>query len=386
MTTTATREAPAEIANPAIRQLLAPQNRPALEALITEERPLPPPICLTVDLTHRCNANCASCIERDGMAHSRHADLPAQDAFRLVTDSVEAGVKAWGLYGGEPLLHPAFSEVLLAAVEQGLFVSLVTNGFLLGRPPVALALKRAAADGRLRSVPVSLNAATPDVHAGHFRVGRDRFEHTVAACRELVTAGVPLSVSYLVDTDNYQDLVAGARVALAEIGAHRLYVRLATGLHGIGAAPFAQQDRATMLLRIRELRSEWGQRVAVPASFVELLRTQRLRDTQQECTWRPFCLLCAIGTPPGPGQIWACTYFRGVPRFQAGRLPLAEWVRSADRRRAALRISPRKHCASVNCNKRAANRWLHGLRERFVRSGSVPDLPSVPAEAPFFPT
>ena len=384
MTATTTREMRAEIANPDIRQLLAPQNRPLLETLITEARPMPSPVCLTVDLTHRCNGRCGSCIERQGMECSQHADLPAEVALRLVRESAEAGVKAWGLYGGEPLLHPAFAEVLLAAAEESLALSVVTNGMLLGRRSVAEALRRAAATGRLQSVRVSLNAGTPAVHARHFGVSPRRFEPTVAACRELVQGGVPLSVSYLVDADNHSDLLAGARVALEGIGARRLQVRPATGLHGVGPVELTPQARAGVLRQLRAAREEWGTRLAVPASFVDWLTTQRSPDTDKQYRWCAFCGLRAVVTPPGPGRIWACTYFRGVGRFAAGTLPLLEWVRSTDRRRALEGIRPREHCGAVACNKHVANQWLHGLRAQFARTGRLPALSCVPSEAPFF--
>jgi MoaA/NifB/PqqE/SkfB family radical SAM enzyme len=104
-------------------------------------------------VTARCNGSCATCLWRAGADGVAHAGLPgpADDAAaalgrelgtaqvrRLYQEAGRAGMAQVVVWGGEPLLRRDLPELLLAARHAGLFVTLITNGWFLGRRWTAL--------------------------------------------------------------------------------------------------------------------------------------------------------------------------------------------------------------------------------------------------------
>lgn len=86
---------------------------------------------LSIELTDICNLHCSYCL-RDEEALYGHAanffSLPLLQ--RVLQESTEAlGITKLIFTGGEPSLHPKFSEVLALARESGVKASFVTNGW-----------------------------------------------------------------------------------------------------------------------------------------------------------------------------------------------------------------------------------------------------------------
>lgn len=87
------------------------------------------PISLILDLTHACDYKCSDCIEKAGRALSRHSSLSSGVAVRVLDWFASQGGRQVGFYGGEPLLHRHFSEIVTHASELAFSkIHLVTNG------------------------------------------------------------------------------------------------------------------------------------------------------------------------------------------------------------------------------------------------------------------
>ena len=96
------------------------------------------PFYVTIDVTRRCNLNCACC-----RWHSPHARLssPGNQSvsdispgmFRALCEELQAmGTRSVTLTGeGEPFLHPDLCEMISTAKKMGFTVKLTTNGTLL---------------------------------------------------------------------------------------------------------------------------------------------------------------------------------------------------------------------------------------------------------------
>ena len=83
-------------------------------------------------VTAACNGSCATCLWRSGTAEiSQELDTAA--VRWLYDEAGRAGMAQIVVWGGEPLLRQDLPELLLAARRAGLFVTLITNGWLLGR-------------------------------------------------------------------------------------------------------------------------------------------------------------------------------------------------------------------------------------------------------------
>jgi MoaA/NifB/PqqE/SkfB family radical SAM enzyme len=80
-------------------------------------------------VTARCNGSCATCLWRAGAGGESH-ELDTGAVRWLYEEAGRAGMAQVVVWGGEPLLRQDLPELLLAARRAGLFVTLITNGWL----------------------------------------------------------------------------------------------------------------------------------------------------------------------------------------------------------------------------------------------------------------
>jgi radical SAM protein with 4Fe4S-binding SPASM domain len=102
----------------------------------TPRRPVPPfPPIVYIEPTNVCNCNCTIC-PRQTM--KRDQGYMAMSLFRRIVDQLAtAGPVDVRLFNfGEPLLHPAFPEMIRIGREAGLRVTFQTNGLLLTEPVI----------------------------------------------------------------------------------------------------------------------------------------------------------------------------------------------------------------------------------------------------------
>ncbi|MBC7287669.1 MAG: radical SAM protein [Armatimonadetes bacterium] len=362
------------------RALLDPRNRDLLETLLREgPESVPAPVAITVDLTHACNNSCPDCIERQPMCASNHAALTLPTLDRLLSEAAQAGVRAIGLYGGEPTLHPHFPDVVRYATALQLYLFVVTNGYQLHKDEVALALEEASRLGFLDAVRVSWNSSTASTHSLLHRAER-YFWRMVDACEQLSRRGVPVSVSFLVEPANICEIVPAACLAGA-IGVHGFALRPKTRAHGEHLISLSPEQREGILNAIETVRELAYVNLSVPDWFEEYLHTGQLPDTRKPYTQCPFTALRAVITPPDPGYIYTCTYWRADQRFAAGTLPLSQWLRSPARRQAIRRVNPCQFCNQVICNKHSAILKIDAWCEHYRATGELPP----PQPAPFVP-
>lgn len=112
------------------------------------------PLQLNIELTAACNLQCRMCY-RTVAPHVRHGVLPLEDIRLLADQFREAEIPSLWLSGGEPLLHPRFTEVLqLLSATKPLDFWMVTNGLLLDE-----ALCEAVLDSGLTWLSISIDAA-----------------------------------------------------------------------------------------------------------------------------------------------------------------------------------------------------------------------------------
>ena len=78
------------------------------------------------NITCKCNDNCKFCYREQNVV-----ELSYQDKRTVIDKIARAGIKKLTFAGGEPLLVENIKELILYAKQQGLIVSLTTNGMLL---------------------------------------------------------------------------------------------------------------------------------------------------------------------------------------------------------------------------------------------------------------
>jgi MoaA/NifB/PqqE/SkfB family radical SAM enzyme len=91
------------------------------------------PFSGSIDLTHRCNLRCIHCYlgPHSVSRPHKHQELTTKQ-IRLVLDEItEAGCLFLLITGGEPLLRKDFSEIYRHAKQNGLIITVFTNGTLI---------------------------------------------------------------------------------------------------------------------------------------------------------------------------------------------------------------------------------------------------------------
>lgn len=84
------------------------------------------PFTVWTQLTHLCPLNCLTC----GSTGDNTGQLTASQWQPVFIDLHSSGVFETRLTGGEPTLHPEFEDIVYAAHDAGLFISLNTCGVL----------------------------------------------------------------------------------------------------------------------------------------------------------------------------------------------------------------------------------------------------------------
>jgi MoaA/NifB/PqqE/SkfB family radical SAM enzyme len=182
------------------------------------------PLWAQLNITWRCNLDCAYCTEYD----NTKGHVPAADVARWIDKCHELGVLHTDLIGGEPLLHPDLVPLIARISGRGMTAGLTTNGFLLtaGRLDALLG----AGLGRLqisvdrarpaRGTPKSLNTLRRkiDLCAGRpiwFRVNTVLCDETLDEVEEVARycfdRGVPVNFSVVHDRGRLHRRLANGR-------------------------------------------------------------------------------------------------------------------------------------------------------------------------------
>ncbi len=157
------------------------------------------PFRVQVELTRRCNLNCAHCAL--GGDTIIEGEMVAEDYERLIPEMKAAGVFNIYLTGGEFLTHPEIDSILDMLLNADFWISLQTNGTLMDEKRVEMIARKAE---KVRSVALSLYGATAAVHESVTRV-EGSFERTVRALDLLRDAGLKVELLTLLMSLNWSE-------------------------------------------------------------------------------------------------------------------------------------------------------------------------------------
>jgi MoaA/NifB/PqqE/SkfB family radical SAM enzyme len=176
--------------------------------------------CLGLELTDRCDLACAHCLRQVVPPRSwRARDLDFDLALRLCGEARALAVPHVALTGGEPMLHPGFSEIVDGLLAHGLTYHFLSNGLgLPERLPALLAVPARRAG--LRDICVSLDGATESTHDR--TRGTGTFRRTLAGIAVARAMGVPVSLLMTVTRVNRHEIDAMGLLA-HHLGAAKLY-------------------------------------------------------------------------------------------------------------------------------------------------------------------
>lgn len=173
------------------------------------------PFSVVYNLSNVCNLKCKHCFQRAG--ESLPDEMSDERKLNVVKELGEAGVSSITFSGGEPLMYPCFFDALRIAKSYNIFVSIDTNGTLIGND-MALKLR----ENGLDYAQVSIDGVNPQTH-DEFRGVEGSWEKAVQAVKNLNEVGVVTAVGVTLhkyNIDEVFDLIDFSQ----ELKAHRVVV------------------------------------------------------------------------------------------------------------------------------------------------------------------
>jgi radical SAM protein with 4Fe4S-binding SPASM domain len=160
------------------------------------------PMTASLELTERCNLNCAHCyINRPpGDREAQMRELTTSQWQNLLDDMAQAGVLGLVLTGGETLLRDDFRKIYAHAKQRGMIINLFTNGTLID-PGLADFLR----DLTPSMMEITVYGRTPQTYEAVTRVAGS-YERCLRGIDLLLARGIPLALKTMVMTINAHEL------------------------------------------------------------------------------------------------------------------------------------------------------------------------------------
>lgn len=153
------------------------------------------PAHLSLELTYKCNLTCKHCYCGD---YTRYNYVEAAALLRQLDIFVKNGTAVVELTGGEPLLHPNFSEILGYCLKHFLIVAVISNGTLFTDEIIEI-----LANYRHKVViSISLDGPCAEIH-DHIRGMQGAFAKTVSTVRMLRKCDIKVRMATVISKHNF---------------------------------------------------------------------------------------------------------------------------------------------------------------------------------------
>lgn len=194
---------------------------------------------LSIEVTNACNRDCIHCF-RDKLEPRQHLPL---DLFKqILRQAHQCGIRHISLTGGEPTLHPAWSDLLFALAERGLKFSILTNGYQFKQRTLPMVLKPTVRR-HLNSICFSLDGASANSHDA--LRGEGSFHEVTEAANLCRLSNIPFKIKTVVTNGNKKEL---AEIAL-------LGSALGTKQHSfLALVPTPRSLEQALVPSVREMR------------------------------------------------------------------------------------------------------------------------------------
>jgi MoaA/NifB/PqqE/SkfB family radical SAM enzyme len=175
----------------------------------------PTPRFLWLDLTRKCQLECAHCYNASG-PHGTHGTMTRDDWIDVLTQAHQLGVRGVQLIGGEPTLHPHALDLTQHALWLGLTVEVFTNLVHITNAWWELL--------RHDGVTVATSYYAQQAAEHNEMTGRPSHQRTRANIEKAVRLGIPLRVGVIGDdTDRVHDAVHDLRcLGVAQVSSDRV--------------------------------------------------------------------------------------------------------------------------------------------------------------------
>lgn len=257
---------------------------------------MPAPRTAIVYPTYVCNQDCLWCeYSPENTDPGIKRLMPADDFRQLMVDLRDLGVEAVEFCGGgEPTMHPLFTEMVLWLKENKMSVGLLTNGTRL-RGEMASALVDCASYVR-----VGFDGATAETvdKVKRPRTPEARFDAVCKNIRELVElrdargTGVRISIKVVLDQNNFHEIEKAVQLA-DELGVDSIQFKAAR----LVASELTQEQSVHVDHELAAVRQKYPRMIVVGG-------TKKINMTTQ-------CWLTPLQLTVDPlGEVFLCCYYR----------------------------------------------------------------------------
>lgn len=181
--------------------------------------PIPPPLGLIAEVTHRCPLQCPYCSNPLELVRPG-AELDTESWKRVIEQAASLGVLQFHFTGGEPLARADIVTLVGHAAAHGLYTNIITSG--VGLTEELLERLVAAGVDHLQLSFQDVDPAPADRMAGY----RGAFARKMQAAALIRAAGLPLTLNFVIyraNTANVPRMIAlgeglgAARIEIAHV-------------------------------------------------------------------------------------------------------------------------------------------------------------------------
>ncbi len=131
------------------------------------------PLWVTIEITYACNLKCKHC----HIGYKKDIFIELSIYKKIIDDLSDHGIFQVVISGGEPTLHPEFTEICNYAHKKGLYVKILSNGTKINSDMISKTL--------IDEISISLHSDDPLVHDEFVGVDGsfDETVNSIALCK-----------------------------------------------------------------------------------------------------------------------------------------------------------------------------------------------------------
>lgn len=153
-----------------------------------------------LELTSNCNSKCLHCYAECEPSSAAPEQVPHHRWLSLIDEGKQAGATAIQLIGGEPLLYPAWRELVVKAYDLGYeFIEIFTNGTLVNDECVDFFKQYNV------SIATTIYADNAETH-DKITLQPNSFNKTMTAVKKIMEANIPLRIASIIMKDNEHEV------------------------------------------------------------------------------------------------------------------------------------------------------------------------------------
>ena len=241
---------------------------------------------ILIELTNRCNLSCHHCL--DGR-HSGDVDLKIEILEMILLNARGHGFDYISFTGGEPTLHPGFTDMLTMVSEAGYNFGFVTNGWnfteIYGKILPHL--------NSLTGITFSLEGAREETH-DRLR-GKGSYRRVMQAVSICVVKDIPFTFNTVITSHNRGELheIAGLATKLGGLGlrfGHLISTpRIVSG--NMDLSPIERRQTEDIIC---QLRKTFSIPIVMASGYytTELFPCASLKMEEMNIDWRGNVTMC----------------------------------------------------------------------------------------------